>query len=500
MAHPVKLQLTAPFQLGDMVAEIEMEGGEKVDRVLRGGALQGELHARAKRLRLTQRGAPDGSALAPERPDEPAGTAPHGEVVDILELFEKGVDIPEDGSLTLQLTWSMPCDSQSPPPEDKVGPTLFNFLEHRVTSEWIGLDQKGQKLRHGGFTADFSHATPLDVGGKNLVFGDIMGLAADYYAYLDDTAAATPEIAAMWPDIGGLAGWVAGDYRKPTLAGDSRESVEKLLRVVSREGGFQVNDLNFPLRRYGALASQNFCHFASQPWDGAIDDGRNDALKMYRAYHRRAIAEARAAGDARSASGLFHALVVEAFACHFLTDLFATGHIRVPRRELSKALDIVDGGIAAGLAHNEDNRGLWVKMRKNPPGSPRFVWWAVGDAFLFTKAGAMHLQIIKEAVRRAVDEVFAAFAHSQAPLLAEDLLPVPLPPGKGRAAGDIAPNAAIMGPVHAAGQWPQASMELVNGYPMYALAPDGRLGKRIDAGPEYDVVRGSGKLTLGGGQ
>src|SRR6185436_14404651 len=100
--------------------------------------------------------------------------------------------------------------------------------------------------------------------------------------------------------IGGVLEWLAGDYRELTLVRESREAAEHLLQIIRRDKDTVMSTAenvfvtagdtlfkDFPLRRYGALASQNFCHFGSQPWDGTIDDAHNDGLAMYRLYHRR---------------------------------------------------------------------------------------------------------------------------------------------------------------------------------------------------------------------
>lgn len=510
MSHRAHIEITAPFRIGDIVAEVEMEGGEKATVVLRGGKFQGDLPAPARRLRLTLRDAPDGSALAPEEADAPAAEAPRGPALGIDTLFGAGVDIPDTGELLAQVAWGMPCGSVEPPPEDKEDPTLFGSWEHMQTVDWIGRDQDDMPLRFGHFKSDFSKDTPLRVGDKNLRFPDIVALAGDFYAHLDEAARKTKAIADMWPPIGGVLGWLSGDYRERTLTGESIEAAEHLLRLIYRDKDTVMSTAenvfvtagdtlfkDFPLRRYGALASQNYCHFGSQPWDGTVDDANNDALAMYRLYHRRALAEAAKAGAAKDGPALLQAIVVEGFACHFLTDLCASGHIRVPRRALAKKLGIVKGGAAAGECHNEDNKGLWVRMRKNPEGAMRYVWWAVGDNYLLTRRGAQHLAMVREAVRRSVEEVFASFAGVAPSVCAEDLLPVPLAPGEPPADLDIAPDAVILGTTHPAGSRPIGLPP--NGYPLYAVSKKGVLGKRAGAGPRYEVVGDKGELTLGAG-
>lgn len=508
MPHRTHLEITAPFRIGDIVAEVDLQGGGKTDVILREGLFEGDLPARAERLRLTLRDAPDGSALAPEQADVPAPQPPRGAPFEVDVLFGSGVEIPADGHLVAQVTWGMPCAAEQAPQEDKLEPTLFGAWEHMKTTEWIGRDQLGKPLSFNHLRADFSTETPLAVGNKNLRFPEIVALAGDYYAHLDEKARNTPAIAAMWPPIGGVLGWLAGDYRETTLTGESAEAAAHLLQTIYRDKdkplttaenisstGGDTLFRDFPLRRFGALASQNFCHFASQPWDGTVDDARNHGLQMYRLYHERALAEARKAGAAKDGPALLQSLVVEGFACHFLTDLCASGHIRVPRRELTAKLGIVKGGAAAGAAHNEDNKGLWVRMRMNPPNRKRYVWRAVGDNFLLTTAGAQHLAMVREAVRRSVEEVFATFAGVTPRVKGEDLLPVPLPPGQGPSGTDLAPDAVILGVIRAAGMWPRGAQ--VNSYPLYALSRDGALGKRIGAGPGYEHVGAKGGFELG---
>ena len=76
--------------------------------------------------------------------------------------------------------------------------------------------------------------------------------------------------------------------------------------------------------RYLKLAKKNFDHFGV------------DAITCYMAGHilaQRAASEAKRAGDPQR---LLRAYAINAFADHFLTDLFAAGHMRNPRRALCK--------------------------------------------------------------------------------------------------------------------------------------------------------------------
>lgn len=103
------------------------------------------------------------------------------------------------------------------------------------TTDWIGQDQLGKPLSVNHLPAKLSPGTPLAVGDKNLRFPEIVALAGDYYAHLDEKARNTPAIAAMWPPIGGVLGWLAGDYREMTLTGRSAEAAAHLLQTIYRD-------------------------------------------------------------------------------------------------------------------------------------------------------------------------------------------------------------------------------------------------------------------------
>jgi hypothetical protein len=165
------------------------------------------------------------------------------------------------------------------------------------------------------------------------------------------------------------------------------------------------------------------------------------------------------------------ALAVDAFGCHFLTDLFASGHVRVPRRVLGERYGILRGALYMSLRmHNEDNEaGLWCETAASRQGgSPRQVWRAYGDGMLASAAAACHRAVVKEAVRRSAEEVFRVYrGHEMPPTMrAETLLPIPLPPGASPEVSDTAPLEC------------PSQVGLPNGWPMYAVAPSGRVVRR----------------------
>jgi hypothetical protein len=161
-------------------------------------------------------------------------------------------------------------------------------------------------------------------------------------------------------------------------------------------GGSFVSSL-FPQGRFLKLASVNFDHFGA------------DAMAAYRAGHAAACHAARAAAaepdDAARRRGLERAYLMNACADHFLTDLFASGHLRVPRRALHERgwIDLV-GDLLAKCMHDEDNRrGLAVRNARGD------AWQAFGDQRFHADEHAEGRALAREAVAISAAEVWAAF-------------------------------------------------------------------------------------------
>jgi len=471
--------ITAPFALQDVMASVEHEAGTTTIE-LKGGRFTGELPGRPRSLRLLDEMPPEGAV--PAEAGEPTGP-PEGEPVAIERLFGDGVAVPESGVLRLQIVWGTPCHQAVETGEGR----RFGSYEHQMCADTVGLDENGGRLEIAGLVMPITRDDLLPVAGHRLRFGDIIALAGDFYAHLDDDA--ERDFGWAWPVIGGFSGWLAGrNYQEPLAASEAAES-EDILGVIARDRDADhgvagetcalVRDSiagRYPARRYLALASQNFCHFGSQPADGSRDDERNLALRLYSAYHKRALAEARAAGGDRR--GLLAALACDAFGCHFLTDLFASGHMRVPRRELADHGGILVGSLHRSHAmHAEDNRlGLWCAARGTADGARRTVWRAFGDGMLRTDEAAAHRQQVREAVRRSAAEVFAASrgVRVEPERTGEYLIPQPLASGERPRAGDV-----VLGDL---------DQSVANHYPRYWLLADGHIANRV-GGPDEPGYR-----------
>lgn len=160
--------------------------------------------------------------------------------------------------------------------------------------------------------------------------------------------------------------------------------------------------------RYTDLAKMNFDHFQDQAL-AAYEAGLAVATSTISTYEDKPT-------DAEKAECLNQATAQLFFACHFLTDLFAAGHIRTPRKALrhyvaekATVTNALAGGLVAGLLakamHDEDNKsGLIVKSEKDSKG-----WKAYGDKCAFSVSNASNYDKAIEIVAVALGQLFSAY-------------------------------------------------------------------------------------------
>jgi hypothetical protein len=156
---------------------------------------------------------------------------------------------------------------------------------------------------------------------------------------------------------------------------------------------------------------------------------------VYSQLHKAAISEAESAGRFQKGSGSRggrgfkppskeRAFAMNAFADHFLTDLFSTGHMRTPRHETHYAWQDFENPLnneeVAVAAHDEDNKnGLWVRSPCVCPGTEENhgregwfcmePWQAFGDGYLDKAEAKEHNARINAAVNVSIYEVNDAY-------------------------------------------------------------------------------------------
>lgn len=145
--------------------------------------------------------------------------------------------------------------------------------------------------------------------------------------------------------------------------------------------------------RYTKLLSYNYDHF-----------GQN-ALDSYQIGHDLAEEKAILAHQTYDLVLLEQAYAMNAFACHFLSDYFSSGHIRTPRIELpNKVTPRIVGDILADYMHDEENQyGLHVHNLKGDH------WIMYGDKTYFSKKNKADKRIIHEALQISANQIFAAY-------------------------------------------------------------------------------------------
>ncbi|MBK5525728.1 phospholipase [Pseudomonas sp. TH08] len=261
--------------------------------------------------------------------------------------------------------------------------------------------------------------------GLSLTYGQVLALGGDFYGIPDRPvsegatpvdrlqrfnaafdslavlpaarAEATQILAVMQKEIDAVKQAIK-DGKQPHEAYDALgDTLSEEWNKITGGGSF-VSAL-FPLGRYLKLAANNADHFGE--W----------AKLAYIAGHTAALQTAIAARANHDEQQLERAYAMNAFADHFLTDLFSSGHLRVPRKELAAVVTPSDlGSLITRFMHDEDSK-FGLKVR-NGHGDQ---WRAYGDKRYFDATDADNRTQVNQAVQTSADEVFAAYLSGNLP-------------------------------------------------------------------------------------
>ncbi|QAY72031.1 phospholipase [Agromyces protaetiae] len=257
-------------------------------------------------------------------------------------------------------------------------------------------------------------STPIiEVGGVPLTYGEIVALGGDFYGSatpISDLGSADVRAARFADAFGQLE----------TERAEPLTRIRDILRLEQRAiaDARAATPPHEPSTAYAALGdslSLQWSEVADKQGPsygellyGNLDHFGDDARTAYRVGHRAAV---EAASAATETSALLRAYAMNAFADHFLTDLFAAGHVRTPRRALAElpGAPIPASGLLALVMHDEDNRlGLDVTNARGDR------WTAYGDAQELDARSARNRESAIEAVQASVDDVFRAFQQGRA--------------------------------------------------------------------------------------
>ncbi|OJD34158.1 phosphatidylcholine-hydrolyzing phospholipase [Diplodia corticola] len=211
----------------------------------------------------------------------------------------------------------------------------FEGPEHQKIGDGILLRLPDGNISGGQFSYQV---------GKNveLSFGQIVSLAGDFYGNSKTTGDAE-QISDQWDtnreaSISRFLG--NADLLRLDTAG-YLEPVLAILMAQEREISNMLREGRDPAQSYKSIADKfnklwARCTGMQYLWLSLCnwDHFGEDAVKAYKAGHVAALRQAKTAHNTRSIVDLRHAYFLEAFAAHFLTDLFSSGHLRTPRRAL----------------------------------------------------------------------------------------------------------------------------------------------------------------------
>jgi hypothetical protein len=301
----------------------------------------------------------------------------------------------------------------------------FGSAEHRELGDrlylWVPASLQG-------IDSSFMHGKIKVAEGVVLTYGQIVALAGDLYGI---------------PDRPISNGKTDQEHRDrfvaaySTLRDCDREELGEILKIMDSEARY-INDkmINgwsepdaygvvnwderyaratgywttgiFKTGRYLDLARNNVDHFGH---DAKVAYKAGHAVALQKALEGYQYLKAHSGTAAKQhAAALFEqALAMSAFADHYLTDMFASGHLRVPRRKLEYDWG-ASGGVMAKRQHEEDGAyGLFVKNNRGE------YWRCFGDEHLNTFAGRENKIRAFIALQDSMTEVWRAFEFGENP-------------------------------------------------------------------------------------
>jgi hypothetical protein len=309
------------------------------------------------------------------------------------------------------------------------GRALYDTTEHFITTAGCRLNVPPEVDKRGWVEA-LTYRLP--VGTLRLTYGQIIGLAGDFYGDPDNPVCTAENSMAQFqknfdqlknsPDQIREILEIANEYEFEPIKTAVRQNnppsgvyanmppvkipiiiwilgtkFEVELPISAEDSKFMALTLldYLPFSRYVHLAATNLDHFGQ------------DAMTCYNAGHQ--LAQQLAVDAKGSRDGLMAAYAINAFADHFLTDLFAAGHMRTPRGKLYEYPLLAEvTGLCAKAMHDEDNKfGLWVE---NDNGDK---WVAYGDARYRDQWNAANRMIMKGALQQSMNDVWEAFQNKR---------------------------------------------------------------------------------------
>lgn len=196
------------------------------------------------------------------------------------------------------------------------------------------------------------------------------------------------------------------------------------MNSVTESIAYQIEmmpDSNSLWGKIGAFASADYIPLLLKNFDHFGEDAKT----AYLAGHRIARKLVSKAKQQNSNELFMQAILAELFACHFLTDLFAGGHIRTPRRELVNHLNDPSGnlkkipnleistvnlalaGFFANRMHDNDGmNGIKVHIKEDK-------WLAKGDGNYYNIDNTKNATKVCDCMLVALEDIYRVYCEDE---------------------------------------------------------------------------------------
>ncbi len=285
----------------------------------------------------------------------------------------------------------------------------------------------GNKVKLQGISDDIV----MVKGAAKVTFGHMIALAGDFYA--------KPGAAISLP--GGTNEEKTQRFIQAfkTLEDADNNQVRKVIQEIDDEAD-AVEHSALPHHCYSSqMMSKNNAIKKIKPDINKLlkdnsDHFSENARDAYSIGHAYALEIAREAGRRNDLEGLKKAYAYDGFACHFLTDLFAAGHIRNERGALETYFTSIlhispkmaksYAGLLTAAQHEKDgNGGLNVANQQGD------YWRAYGDGRFFSSNNEDNKRRAIIATQQSADEIYQAYLNpdAQKPSTVDQLIPFATP-------------------------------------------------------------------------
>jgi hypothetical protein len=252
--------------------------------------------------------------------------------------------------------------------------------------------------------------------GIKISFGQLVAMG-DFYGIAEEPIAIDIDTKKEIDDVDELDSRFMDAYN--SLSKGNRDEVEDILNILGEEKDTikkAIEDGKSEIEAYETIASKENVEFeittsgryadiSACNFDHFVDSDFNSAKKAFLAGYNHAINIVKNAKP-NEIEKLKQAYCIYGFACHYLTDCFSSGHVRVPRFELTEEIEgpfhTQISGLLALYQHQEDCYfGVNVSNVIDH-------WKAYGDACLF-QSSPSEISMPVLAIQKGINDIYNVF-------------------------------------------------------------------------------------------